>query len=212
MSSIGDFGGGFATKVLGSLFDDKKSPREVARDAFRHNQLFELGRTQNFEGFQPEFFDQRAKDYVNFALPQVADQYQTNRNAVAFGLANRGLQGSSVENQANTRLERASGQAKQNVADTGIAQANELKRAVEEARQADIAQLYQTADPSRGFQSALSNASQLRIPSTFAPLGDMFSNIARQYYVNQALNNYRNAPANVNPDSYSLSNFLAPIS
>lgn len=210
-SGGGDLGAAMGIRALGlgGLFGHKQSPRDVARDAFKHNQLFELGATQDFEGFQPEFFDQRAKDYVNFALPQVSDQYRTNRDAVNFGLANRGLQGSSVEGQANTRLERTAGQARQNVADTGIAQANELKKNVEESRQQDIAQLYQSANPAQGMQSAIANASQLRIPSTFAPLGDLFSNIARQYYTNQALNNYRNQGAG-GPD-YGLTNYLAPV-
>lgn len=202
---------GILGNALGGLFGHTQSPKDIARDAFKHNQLFELGPTQTFEGFQPEFFDQRAKDYVNFAMPQVADQYQTNRNAVNFGLANRGLQGSSVENQANTRLERTAGQARQNVADTGIAQANELKKAVEDSRQSDIAQLYQSANPAQGMQSAIANASQLRIPSTFAPLGDLFSNIAKQYYVNQALNNYRGQGVGGYGDG-SLTNILsAPL-
>lgn len=179
--------------LMGGLFgdDDPPTPREIVNKQIRRGNLFYAPEEKTFEGFNEAFYKKRADDYVNFALPQVADQYRMNRDQMAFGLSNRGLSDSSVGNEARSNLERLSGVARQQVAETGIEQANMLKKDVEAARQRDIAQLYQSANPSQGVQSAISNAMQLRAPSTFAPIANMFGNLAQQYYTNQILNSYR---------------------
>lgn len=210
LKGIGDFGGGFAAKLVGGIFGNKeKSPREVAQNEFQKRHLFIKGNTGNFEGFQQPFYDERAKAYENYALPQLADQYRTNRDAINYGLSNRGLENSTVSGKAARDLERTTGQGKQQIADTGIAQANELKKEVEASRQSTISQLYQSADPSQGLQSAIANAANLRGPSVFAPLGDLFSNLARSYYVNQTLNNYRQGAGGYGNSNYGLSGAIS---
>jgi hypothetical protein len=196
---------------LGNLFGTEESPRDIAKQKFRKGQLFNAPEYQTFEGFQPEFFQKRAQDYVNYALPQLAQQYQQNRNAVLYGLSNRGLGSSSVSTQAKSGLERAVGEGKQSIAESGIAQANQLKKDIESSRQEAINQLYQSADPARAFQSAISAASQFRQPSVFAPLADMFGNIAQQYYLNRLISGYQQGAAPAQGGMYDLSSVLGPV-
>jgi len=211
-------GGGdpIAKAILGGigfegLFGDTKSPREVAAQKFKRGQLFNAPDYQSFEGFQPEFFQKRAQDYINYALPQEAQQYRDTRNALTYGLANKGLADSSVATQTGANLERTAGQAKQGIADTAISQANQLQQDVEESRQKSIAQLYQSADPAQAFQSAISAAGQFQRPSTFAPIGNLFNNLAQQYYTNQTLNNYRLPQYGTAPNpTYNLAGALGP--
>jgi len=181
------------------------SGSDVVRHMHRLGHLFTKGQTENFEGFQPSFYTDRARAYENYALPQLADQYRTNRDALNYGLTNRGLAGSTVADKAASDLERITGQNRQQIADTGIGQANQLRSDVEASRQAAIAQLYQSADPAQGFQSAVANASQFRAQPVFTPLADLFSNLARTYYINQTLNNYRNVGVGGGNSSYGLS-------
>lgn len=202
--------GGVLGRVLGGLFGEEKSPRDIARRAFRRGQLFNAPNYQTFEGFQPEFFNQRAQAYVNYALPQLAEQYQQARNAQSFGLANRGLLGSTQQTQATQRLERETGRAKQGIAETGIEQANQLRKEIEQARQEAIRQLYQSADPAQAISSAIGSASQFRIPSAFAPITNLLGNLAQQYLVSQTLNAYRQ-PNIYGGAEYALANNLAPI-
>lgn len=178
-----------ALSTLGGLFGSDKQPTQldIINARLKKGLLYTAPEYKTFEGFQPEFFRQRAQDYVNFALPQEAQQYQQSRNALLYGLSNRGLGASSVAQQASSDLERTAGQAKQTIADTGLEQANQLQKDIENARQQAIQQLYQTADPSQATQGAISAASQFQKPSIFAPLGNLFSNLAQQYYVNQVL-------------------------
>lgn len=177
---------------FGGLFGSQDSPRDIALKAFNRGALFNAPTYQTFEGFTPEFYQERAKAYENYALPQLGEQYRQNQNALLYGLENRGLlHESSVADAARRDLERTVGRGKQQIAETGISQANEVKQAVENSRQQAIQQLYQSADPAQAFQSAIANAASLRTPSAFAPISDMFGNIARTYYLNQILNNYR---------------------
>jgi len=192
----------------GNIFGSKESPKDIARKQFNSGQLFGAPQTLSFEGFQDPFYEKRAQDYVNFALPQLSQQYQQSRNAMLFGLANRGLGQSSVANQASSNLERQVGQGKQEIADTGLAQANQLRKDVEGARQQAIGQLYQSADPAQALQGAVRSAMGFQAPSTFAPIANMFTGLAQQYATNQILNNYRQP---YGAPSYNQSNYLAPI-
>jgi len=194
---------------LSKIFGKSQSPRDIARKQFNRGQLFTAPNTQTFEGFQPSFYDKRSQDYVNFALPQLAQQYQTNRNAMLFGLENRGLGNSSVANAASSNLERSAGQGRQEIADTGLAQANQLRKDVEGARQQAISQLYQSADPAQALQGAVRNAIGFQAPSTFAPVANMFTGLAQQYATDRLLNNYRQAYAA--PGYAQNNNYLAPI-
>jgi hypothetical protein len=199
---------GWAVGFGGNVFGNKKSPKQIARSAFNSGQLFGAPETKSFEGFQEPFYEKRAQDYVNFALPQLSQQYQQSRNAMLFGLANRGLGQSSVANQASSNLERQVGQGRQEIADTGIAQANQLRKDVEGARQQAISQLYQSADPAQALQGAVRNAMNFQAPSTFAPISNMFTGLAQQYATNQILNNYRQP---YGAPGYDQGNYLAPI-
>jgi hypothetical protein len=144
-----------------------------------------------FSGFTPSFYQQRAQDYVNFAQPQLAQQYQTNRNQIGFGLANRNLLGSGAADQQWSNLARAMGQAQQQIADTGQGQANALQQQVENQRQTLYNQLYQSADPAGANQAAVQTAATYAQPSVFPAVGNLFTNLANQYYLSQLINAYR---------------------
>lgn len=188
--------------LLASLFsDNSRSPENMARAKFKHGGLYNQT-TQKFEGFQPDFFNQRAQDYVNYALPQLANQYQSTKASLGYGLANRGLTESGAARSQMSELERETGQAKQQLADTGQNQANALKTQVEGARNDAINKLYQTGDPAQASASAISTAAGFKVPSTFGPITNMFSNLLSQYYNDRVLN-APGASSYVLPPNYS---------
>lgn len=201
--------GGFLGGALGGLFGSEESPKDKARKAFRRGQLYNAPQEMTFEGFQEPFYQQRAQDYVNYALPQLAQQYRQNREQMLFGLSNRGLSDSSVAEKASSDLEREAGRGRQTIAETGIEQSNQLRRDIEQARQQAISQLYQSSNPAEGLRSAVNSAQSFQRPSTFAPVVNMFGNLAQQYYTSQLLNNYRQPFRAPNDDG--LSQYLAPL-
>ena len=135
-----------------------------------------------FAGFTPTFYDDRAKAYTNFALPQLAGQYQTTRNQLLQNLASRGLLKSSSASKQGSTLEKTARAAGQTISETGRAQAQDLERQVEDRRNSILGLLYQSADPASARSSAVTTAASFRQPSAFAPLVNVFSNLANQYY------------------------------
>ncbi len=145
---------------------------------------------QAFQGYTPEFYNQRAKAYEQYAMPQLSQQYQNAYQQTMYGLMNRGLQGSSSQTKAMSDLARVYGQAQQTISDTGRSQAQQLQQQVENARNTAISQLYQSADPAGAAQMATQSAAQYSAPSAYAPLSNMFSSIVNQYLANQIMNQY----------------------
>jgi len=135
-----------------------------------------------FAGFTPSFYDERSKAYVDYAMPQLADQSNQARQTITTGLANRGLLNTLQARQALSGLARQTASGQQTIAEQGRAQANQLKQQVEGQKGQLINQLYQTADPASARQQSISTASSFQQPSVFAPISNMFSNLVNQYY------------------------------
>ena len=211
MTSIGQ--GDIVGLLTGGLFgfgNKPLTPRQNINKLAKSNNLFTMD-SQSFEGFQPDFYKGREKAYLDYAMPELGEQYRTNRDAILYGLANRGLLRGSVQKRASSDLERATGKGRQTIAESAINQSNQLRQSVEQARQNAIQQLYTSSNPSQALQSAISSAGSLRTPNAIAPLTDMFSNLARQYYTNMLYNNYRTGSGGPDAnDSYSLPS--APVS
>lgn len=146
---------------------------------------------QAFAGFDPAFYKQRQQDYVNYAMPQLSQQYQTNKNQVGFGLANRGIMGGSSANKQFGDLNVANAQAQQGIADLGITQSQQLQQQVEGQRNQLLGQLYQTADPAGAGQGATQAAAGFAVPNTWQPLANQFQNFANTYYLSQLINAYK---------------------
>lgn len=153
-----------------------------------------------FAGFTPSFYDDRAKAFVDYALPQLAGQYQTTRNQLLQSLASRGLLNSSTGRQQGSTLQKTMEGAKQTLVEGGRTQAQDLQRQVEDKRSAIIGQVYQAADPANARASAVTTAAGFRQPSTFAPLANMFSSLAGQYYSNALLEATKKTPSYYDQD------------
>jgi len=141
-----------------------------------------------FSGFNDDFYNQRAQAYQNYALPELSKQYQQTRNQLMFNLANRGMLHSGAANNQWSDLNRTNAQAKQQIVDTGLGQANDLRLKVEGQKNTLLDQLYQSADPARAAQGATATAASFTPPSTFQPLANSFGNIAQQYYLSALIN------------------------
>lgn len=178
--------------MMGGLLGSPHTPK--AYSLMKKGKLFTASPSQQFAGYKDDFFNQRARAYEDYALPQLGQQYQTTKNAVNFNLANRGLLGGSVAGQENNDLNFTMGQQKQAIADQGQQQAQQLRSDVQNSKLQAISQLYQTANPAQAQASALADASKFTAPSSFAPLANGFANLVNQYSMNQQIAGYQQQP------------------
>lgn len=198
-------GGAFG--VISALFgSDQPTPRELVNKQLRRGQLFNAPETKTFKGYQPEFYQAREKAYTDFALPQLADQYQSARDNTTFGLSNVGLSGSSVGEKARFKLEKAMSTSRQNVAEEGINQSNKLRDQVEQSRQQAIQQLYQTGDPTQALKTAINTSASFERPGGFNQLANGFGDVMNQFYIQKLLQGY-NQPVSGN----SNPTYFAPV-
>jgi hypothetical protein len=203
LDSASPFAPIFTANFLGGLFGGAPSPRELVNKEIKRGNLF-TKEDKTFQGFDDDFFAQRAQDWVRFAMPQFSDQYRNAMAATTYGLSNRGLLESTQATKARSDVNRAAVQGQQQILDEGRRQEQSLRQDVENARDRAIGMLYQTADPSQGLRTAIASASNFSTPPIFTPITNMFSNIANQYYMSQVLNAYRNVP------TYTVPNMTNP--
>jgi hypothetical protein len=143
-----------------------------------------------FSGFTPEFYNQRAQDYENYAMPQLNQQYTQTAENLTGKLANQGLLNSSAALGQRSALQEALATQQQGVANQGIQQAQDLQRQQMSEQQQLIGQATSATDPLSISNQALSAASQFQAPSAFAPLGQMFQGFGNMYLGNQLASTY----------------------
>lgn len=195
----------FADLISGGGSSQKKALQAAqAAERDRQNRITTgMGQINSaFAGYDDNFYNNRAKSFLNYAMPQLAQQYQSTRNQIGFNLANRGISDSSQAQNQWSNLYQQVGQQKQGLVDQAQAQENQLRQQVQGLRGNVINTLYQTADPSQAGQGIASAISQIKQPSVYPALGNMFGNLLNQYYTSQVLNSYKNTGAGYAPSAY----------
>jgi hypothetical protein len=145
---------------------------------------------KNFEGFDDEFFDSRAKDYETFAVPQLTSQYDNTKKNLTYSLSRAGLLGSSTQAAKTAALDKENAQQLRNVVDAGKSQANELRQTVEGQRANLYAQAEASADPGAATSLALRTAQAYERPTSFAPIGNFFKSFTETYLANNEAKQY----------------------
>ena len=150
-----------------------------------------------FAGFTPDFYQQAAKDYTQYATPQVYQQYQQTGNTLTGNLARNGLLNSSagvnlrggLNQQLNTNLS--------NVANTAQEQANSLQTNVATQRNQLLSQVEAGAQPAQIASEAQGATASLRAPTPLPPVGNMFSDWSNTYLANMEANTYNPSTGNL---------------
>lgn len=125
--------------------------------------------------FNDGFFDRRRQAYVDFAKPQLEDQYGDAQKELTFALARGGNLNSSVRGEKAADLEKRFTLANQEIQDKALSQANEARSQVEGARTDLIGMLNATGDAEGAANSAVSRANVLSQPTAYSPLSQLFA-------------------------------------
>lgn len=141
--------------------------------SFPAGQLFTGSETTG--GFNDDFYNAREKAYLDYANPQLEDQYSKAQKELAFALDRAGTLNSSIRAQKEAELTQAYDTNKRSVADQALSYKTTAKNNVENARSDLIAMLNSTGDAQGATNSAMARASTLSAPDTYSPLADLFS-------------------------------------
>lgn len=163
------FGGGGG----GNAAADAARAEEQARQAriregtHQVNTLFD-------QQFTDRFYDRRRQGYLDYATPQVQDQYQQALKELTFALDRAGTSDSSIRATRMGELQKLYDTNIRAVADTALNYENTARNNVEQTRSSLISQLNATADLAGAVNAANNRAAALSAQQGYSPLGQMF--------------------------------------
>lgn len=141
----------------------------------RADEAFTKSATGTTGQFTPEFFNNRRQAYLDYANPQLEDQYGKANKELTFSLARSGLLDSSVRGQKLGDLQKLYDTQKQAVADKALSSETDARNSVEDARSNLISTLNATGDAQGAANSALARSTALSAPAAYSPLGQLFT-------------------------------------
>lgn len=161
---------------------------EAAAEAERQRQA-EIRRQQNiaagsneianiFGQFNDEFYNKRAQDYLNYAMPTLDREYQDEQRSLIAQLARSGNLNSSLRGDLMGKLLTQYNTNKTNLSNTANTYASDARAKVEQARAALLNSNSQLADPGVIRTMAQSQAQGINVAPQYQTLGDMIANLS----------------------------------
>lgn len=134
------------------------------------------GSYQRFEGVSDPIWEQQAQAYLDFANPQLDDQYQDAREDMVYALQRQGQAESSLAGDKWADLERDYKLQQQGVAEQARGYANQAQNDIMSQKNSLLQTLNATADPGAVTASARDAIASLSNTPSFSPLGPLFQN------------------------------------
>lgn len=129
-----------------------------------------------FDGtFDEPFFANRQQAFLDYATPQLDDQYGDTQRQLTYALTRSGLLDSSVRGEKVADLQKSYDINRQGIADQARQEANASRNAVEDARANLISMLNVTGDAQGATNAALARSTALSQPGTYSPLSQLFA-------------------------------------
>jgi hypothetical protein len=160
----------------------KREAARVRADEEARKGRIKAGMSQidgTFSKFNEQYYGDRAKDYTDFAMPQLERQSKMTRDDLIYALSRTGNLDSSAAIKKNNDLTYDENIARISIADEGLNKSNALRNQVENTRSNLVAQLNATGDNSASANAAVRQATNLETPVGYSPLGNMFANFAQ---------------------------------
>jgi hypothetical protein len=148
--------------------DEQERQARIRAGTQRVNSIFD-------SQFTDDYFNKRQQSFLDYASPQLEDQYGDAQKELTFALARGGNLNSSVRADKAGELQQKYDLNKQQIADQALSYGTEARNAVEDARANLIATLNATGDAQGAANSAISRASVLSKPQAYSPLTQLFA-------------------------------------
>ena len=130
-----------------------------------------------FGQFDEPFYQALSRSYVDFARPQLDEEFGRAREQTTYQLARGGNLDSSSRVRQFGDLDRRYGIALQDVTDRGRQYATDARGNVESARSDLVANLQLTGDAQGATNAALSQARMLASTPAYSPLEQVFTDV-----------------------------------
>lgn len=139
---------------------------------------------KQFSGFDDKYYKGVGQDYLNFATPQMVQQYQRTKNQLAYSLARNGLTNSGAAVQRGQSLNNELSTQESNLANSAQSEENTARAKVSDAQTNVTNELISSGDPTVAREQSADATAGLRAPSAFAPIGNLFGDWTNTYLAN----------------------------
>lgn len=149
-----------------------KTAEQQFREALSGGKLF--SGTSTSAGFNDDFFNNRKQAYIDYATPQLEDQYGDAQKQLTYALARGGNLDSSIRGEQLSKLQKLYDTNKQKVADDALSYETQARGSVEDARANLISTLNATGDVQGATSAALARSQALSQQPAYNPLSQLF--------------------------------------
>jgi hypothetical protein len=165
-----------------ALFSD---PGAVAKKQATQARVQEVQRQDRIRGgtdqinstfgqFDDGYYGRQQQNFLDYATPQLEDQYGKAKQQLTYSLARSGGLDSSARSAQEGQLQQAYDTAKRGISDQALSYSNQSRNSVEDARAGLISALNATGDAAQVGNQAISRATALSQPQAFSPIGQLF--------------------------------------
>ena len=134
------------------------------------------GSYQRVEGVNDPIWEQQADAYLEYANPQLDDQYKDAREDMVYALQRQGQAESSLAGDRWADLERDYKLQQQGIAEKARGYANQAQNDIMSQKSSLLQTLHATADPGAVTSAARDAVANLGNTPSFSPLGPLFQN------------------------------------
>jgi len=175
---------------MGSKSSSSSEAKASRADEVARQQRIREGTTKVnsiFDGqFNDEFYSGQRQNYIDYATPQLQDQYSDAEKELAFSLARGGNLNSSARAAKAADLQQLYDLNSQKVADDALSYETQARTGVEDARSNLITTLNATGDAEQAASSALARSTALSKPTAYSPLSQLFADFTNTLGVQAA--------------------------
>lgn len=163
----------------GDDFYKQEYERQRAEEEARQGRIAQ-GKTEidnAFAGYDDQFYLDRAQNYVDYATPQIEDQYTDAMRQLTRALARNGTSASSYGAEQIAKLKQQKADAEVDAARKGQSYANNVRASLADAKNNLISQNNALADPTLIANMAASNSLAASAVPEYSPVAQLFAGV-----------------------------------
>jgi hypothetical protein len=176
--------GGGGSSSLNEEYEQQRA-EEAARQARIKSGMEEINNA--FAGYDDDFYAQRQADYLNYATPEIEDQYVDAMKDLTRALARSGNLNSSLAAQRRADLLEKKSKAEATAARKGQGYVNDTRSALANVKSNLIQQNNALADPTLIAAMAANQSQAASALPEFSPIGQLFAGATQGLATQQQL-------------------------
>jgi hypothetical protein len=126
------------------------------------------------KNFTEDFFGGRKQAYIDYAKPQLEDQFADARKQLIFALDRSGTLDSTARTQKEAELAKLYGQNSRTLSDAALGYENNARNNVSSAESDLLGGVAQSGNVGASINAANSRAAALSQPDIYSPVGQLF--------------------------------------